>query len=184
MVSIKIYPRLLTIRILFAVGVIAAFTSIAGNIAQADECPVVAEAEKIASELRGLKQLKKVPCKRQNKDAVEKSIRKLLHEKVSEHKLKSEERLFKMIGFIPADYDYEEGMIKLYKEQIAGYYDPAKDFYVMVEDQFGGEANQKIVAIHELTHALQDQHFDLERLIHNEEFASDTLLARSAMVEG
>jgi len=53
-------------------------------------------------------------------------------------------------------------MIDLLTEQIAGLYDPkAHEFYVAdwipVDDD-----QQRVVMAHELTHALEDQHFQIE----------------------
>jgi uncharacterized iron-regulated protein len=62
-----------------------------------------------------------------------------------------------------------------------GYYS-TKDKAVVLYDDVAGNY-QRGVLVHEMVHALQDQHFGLDRL-HQEKFASDAELARSALVEG
>ena len=45
-------------------------------------------------------------------------------------------------------------------------------------------AFQTTIAVHELTHALQDQYFDLQKFVDAKTENSDLLLAHSALVEG
>jgi hypothetical protein len=74
-----------------------------------------------------------------------------------------------------------------YGEQIAGYYDPeVKTFYIISDQQTVGPA-QRITMAHELTHALQDQHFGLEELEtedDGEEQDSEAAFAFDALAEG
>jgi hypothetical protein len=74
-----------------------------------------------------------------------------------------------------------------YSGQIAGFYDPeAKTFYIISDQQTVSPA-QRITMAHELTHALQDQHFGLEELETEEssaEFDSEAAFAFDALVEG
>ncbi len=73
-------------------------------------------------------------------------------------------------------------MIKLLTEQVAGYYDPkAQQFYLADWIELEG---QKPVMAHELTHALQDQHFNLKRFENWPKADSDAELAAHALIEG
>jgi hypothetical protein len=63
-------------------------------------------------------------------------------------------------GLLPKGFDLDSFMVDLLTEQIAGLYDPkAHEFYVAdwipIDDQ-------RMVMAHELTHALEDQHFQIE----------------------
>jgi hypothetical protein len=70
----------------------------------------------------------------------------------------------------------------MYTNEIGGYYDPKKKIYYMAAWL---PANyQNMVSIHELTHALQDQKFGLRRLIDHKSMKTDSLSARSALIEG
>jgi hypothetical protein len=67
-------------------------------------------------------------------------------------------------------------------EQIAGYYDPmTREFYLA--DWLELET-QKPVMAHELTHALQDQHFNLRRFQKWPHGDSDAQLAAHSLIEG
>ena len=156
---------------------VAAPTNIEGS-----ECSLVSTAFKIASDIRGLKIKESVPCRLQDKAEVEKYLRDTIELKIPAAKFKNEERAYKIIGFIPQEFDYKNGLIKLYTEQLGGYYEPEGNFYAMASWMPG--MMQMPIAVHELTHALQDQHFDLNALMGDQTQESDLMLARSAVVEG
>jgi hypothetical protein len=81
-----------------------------------------------------------------------------------------------------ARFAYRPFLIKLLTEQVAGYYDPkAQQFYLADWIEIDG---QKPVMAHELTHALQDQHFNLKRFDNWPKGDSDAELAAHALIEG
>jgi hypothetical protein len=85
-------------------------------------------------------------------------------------------------GLIPKGFDLDGFMIDLLTEQIAGLYDPkAREFYIAdwipVEDQ-------RMVMAHELTHALEDQHFEIEKWVKAARPNDDAELARESVLEG
>jgi hypothetical protein len=64
--------------------------------------------------------------------------------------------------------DLTDKLLALYEAQVLAYYDPAKHTYFdirelpdAVKDAASPELLKKSVAIHELTHAMQDQYFDI-----------------------
>jgi hypothetical protein len=68
--------------------------------------------------------------------------------------------VLKKFGLLPAGFELRPFLLSLLKEQIAGYYD-SKTKTVNLLNWISPE-EQKPVLAHELTHALQDQHVDLE----------------------
>jgi hypothetical protein len=85
-------------------------------------------------------------------------------------------------GLLPKGFDLDSYMIDLLTEQIAGLYDPkAHEFYVAdwipVDDQ-------RMVMAHELTHALEDQHFKIEAWAKAARPNDDGELARESVLEG
>jgi hypothetical protein len=92
------------------------------------------------------------------------------------------EVLLKVFGLAPVDYQYRQSLVNLLTEQVAGYYDPkAQQFYLADWIDLDG---QKPVMAHELTHALQDQHFNLRRFEKWPKGDSDAELAAHALIEG
>ncbi len=98
--------------------------------------------------------------------------------------LKSEGVLLQKLGLIPPEMEYVGFMLKLLTEQIGGYYDAEKKAFFIAGWLSPDE--QKPAMVHELTHALQDQYFDLaalakrDRKLHN----GDLALAHQAIAEG
>ena len=76
-------------------------------------------------------------------------------------RLRRSELVLKKFGLLPPDFDLGKFLIGLLREQVAGYYDP-KTKTVNLLDWVDVE-QQKPVLAHELTHALQDQSFGLEK---------------------
>src|SRR5262249_31662498 len=66
-------------------------------------------------------------------------------------------------------------------KSLQGYYSPKEKRLYLYDDLSG--AYEKGVLIHEMVHALQDQHFGLQQL-HQGAFGSDAELALAALVEG
>jgi hypothetical protein len=108
-------------------------------------------------------------------------IRKL-NEQITPREMHAAELSLKKFGLAPAGFAYRPFLIKLLTEQVAGYYDPkAREFHLADWLELDG---QKPVMAHELTHALQDQHFNLQRFEKWPRGDSDAELAAHALVEG
>jgi hypothetical protein len=85
-------------------------------------------------------------------------------------------------GLIPKGFDLENFLVELLTEQIAGLYDPkAHEFYIA--DWIAPE-DQRMVMSHELTHALQDQQFEIEPWVKAARPNDDAELARESVLEG
>ena len=162
--------------------VIVAVLFLAAGIARADYCELAKEAIKDAAKLRGLSPRKEVPCEVKDQDSTRDYILSTIKEKLPADRLKNEAYAYKAIGMIPEDFDYEKGIVEMYVSQIGGFYDPDKKLFVMAA--WIPEMMQRSVAVHELTHGLQDQYFDLSKFIDMSVSNSDEQLAHSALVEG
>jgi hypothetical protein len=71
------------------------------------------------------------------------------------------EIVLKKFGLLDRDFQLQPFLVSLLKEQIAGYYD-SKTKTVNLLDWIAPD-EQKPVLAHELTHALQDEHVDLDK---------------------
>ena len=121
-------------------------------------------------------------CRVETRQQVENFIRASAAERLPQSRLPYEEELLRLLGVIPRDYAYFEGMVALYTSQLGGYYDPKTKTIVMAD--WMPEALQRTIAIHELTHLLQDQSFNLQKLVGTEIVETDQALAHAAIVEG
>lgn len=157
----------------------------AGATATAQNAAIVsttAAVLKETSELRELAILKAVKSGAQSRADIERMIIKNLDADTTPEEMRAAEVLLKAFGLAPADFAYRSFLIKLLTEQVAGYYDPkAQQFYLADWIELEG---QKPVMAHELTHALQDQHFNLKRFEKWPKGDSDAELAAHALIEG
>ncbi len=105
-----------------------------------------------------------------------------LHRENSPHDIHVQEATLKAFGVVSNDFDLSKFLVTLYTEQAAGVYDLyTKTMYIAswVEPDM-----QETVLAHELTHALEDQNFDLERFLHGARENDDATSARQALSEG
>ena len=88
----------------------------------------------------------------------------------------------KLLGWVPPDMDLRAVQHEVLAAQVGGFYDPLTKVFFVMEGLHPDMV--RILLAHELTHALDDQHFDLvatdRRLVHN----TDALLAHRAVLEG
>lgn len=137
---------------------------------------------KETSDLRELSILRPVKSGAQSRTEIERMVMKNLDEESTPAEMHSTEMLLKKFGLAPQDFSYRPFVIKLLVEQVAGYYDPkAQQFFLADWIELEG---QKPVMAHELTHALQDQHFNLRRFEKWPKGDSDAQLAAHALIEG
>ena len=134
------------------------------------------------SEITGLKP--RAPLKKTLRSRDE--IRAHLIEEMNEDKDAAERyagaRSAEAFGLLPKGFNLDSFMIDLLTEQIAGLYDPkAHEFYVA---DWIPIADQRMVMAHELTHALEDQHFEIEGWVKAARPNDDGELAREAVLEG
>ncbi len=156
----------------------------------------VDELIKFASDETGLPIEHTVKRTLTTRAAVEKYLTEKFDEDEDSKRMQRGEIVLKKFGLLDRDFNLKPFMLELLKEQIAGYYD-SKTKTVYMLDWIDPET-QKPVLVHELTHALQDQHSDLEKWNDqtpadpshnvnedNEHLAKDEMdTARTAAVEG
>jgi len=133
----------------------------------------------------------KVKRKLANRDEVEQYIERHMREDKDAQRLERSAASLKKFGLLPHDFELRPFLLGLLKEQVAGFYD-AKTKTVYLLDWVDPDS-QKPVLAHELTHALQDQSYHLEKWAEDsvhaktdqEEVAlEEAQSAREAVIEG
>ncbi len=101
------------------------------------------------------------------------------------------QRFYVALDLLDADVELQEVFLNLLGSQVAGFYD--SDTQIMnvlpvVGDDPGTSLSvtEQVIYVHEFTHALQDQHFDLNALLDTPDAIDqpDRTLALTALVEG
>lgn len=146
---------------------------------------IVAATQAILKEtsvLRELPILRPVKSGAQSRTDIERMVIRNLEEQTTPAEMHASERFLHKMGLVPPGFRYRPFVIALLTEQVAGYYDPkAQQFFLADWIELEG---QKPVMAHELTHALQDQHFNLRRFEKWPAGDSDAQLAAHALIEG
>lgn len=99
-------------------------------------------------------------------------------------------RFYTIFNFLPKDVDLVGEMNALLGSQVGGFYDPeTKEMNVVLLNNrpLGDRLPilERILYVHEYTHALQDEAFDLTSYLEaSQDFSTDEQLARLALVEG
>jgi hypothetical protein len=121
----------------------------------------VNEILKFASQESALPIRKDVKRRLTSRDEVTSYLQKHMAEDEDAQRLKRSELVLKKFGLLPRSFDLQKFLVALLREQVAGYYDP-KTKTVNLLDWIDLEQQRPVLA-HELTHALQDQSFGLEK---------------------
>jgi hypothetical protein len=96
-----------------------------------------------------------------NREEVVSYLKKNMAEDKDVQRLRRTELVLKKFGLLPKDFNLQSFLVNLLEEQVAGYYD-AKTKTVDLLDWVAPDLQRPVLA-HELTHALQDQSFGLDR---------------------
>ena len=129
-----------------------------------------------------------------SKADVEKYARGALAKEEFTQRFAQEELSMKKLGFLPRDFNLREFLVKSTGQQIAGYYDFETKTISLLN--WVPPDRQEPILAHELTHALQDQNYDLRKWMkaalkpagHSSKTTEidndDGATARKAVVEG
>ncbi|HEY8470422.1 MAG TPA: hypothetical protein VIL18_12300 [Longimicrobiales bacterium] len=104
-----------------------------------------------------------------------------IEEELPPAELEGVEGAYRALGLVPDTLDLRALLLDLLTEQVIGYYDPATETLYVVAG-VPREALEPVLA-HELVHALQDQHVDLDSLVARER-GNDRQTAAQAAIEG
>ncbi len=140
------------------------------------------EAMRRVVAVRGLPQ-KRVLCRRiAGQPKLVSLIRERVRSQYSDEELAREGQILHLLGILESPDDYADRVFAAMNGTVGGYYDPVGECLYI--SRWLDPDDEDEVLHHETAHALQDQHFDLDRLLRHEPGHSDRLAAVSALVEG
>lgn len=145
--------------------------------------------------MRGLDFKAEVPIKVMRQSEMKQHFAAELEREYGEEKLKNYALAYGKLGLYPEEFDLKGAVLEFYSSQVAAFYDPQEKKLFLPEKLEGGtmvgivqflerrDILGEMVLAHELTHALQDQHFSVaERLRPSN--SDDKTLAFRAVMEG
>ncbi len=158
------------------------------------------QAAKIEAGIQDIRQLRfkrPVPLVVKTPDEAESMMEADMMRDYTDDQLKADSVAGALTGLYPAGLDLKAASLKLLKSQVAGFYDPHGKEMVLVEGgadlgiwnsaaQFMVQRDVvgEMLLAHELTHALQDQNFDLESSLDKVKNNDDRELALKSVAEG
>lgn len=138
----------------------------------------------VAQEVRGLPFLTPPNIVVVTDAELESRVRSSIEEQAED--FPADEALYKLLGLLDAETDLEVLLTDLYGEQVAGFYDGDTGEIVVPARESGFSILQQGTMVHELVHALTDQHFgfnaQFQAMIDEERL--DEATAYQALIEG
>ena len=164
--------------------VLSSFPLVASHHRRGDD-PVFSQINAIVksvSEISGLPEIHPVPYARMSKRQLRQFLAKRIRKTLRPEEIHADELALKMFGLVPQNFDLKKSTIDLLTEQAAAFYDyDDKKLFLLENSSVSAELT---TLAHELSHALADQHFDLEKYMDENPADDDENLAHTAVVEG
>jgi hypothetical protein len=146
--------------------------------------------------LRGLRFTNPVPIQLMSANDARGVLERELRHQYEPGELARLGRVYGALGLFDPGTDLEHAFLEFYGQQVAGFYEPIGHRMILIEDALAGDPLTRLVQgvtrrdlagelilAHELTHALQDQHFGLD-IGRTDVGEDDAQLARHAVYEG
>jgi hypothetical protein len=170
------------IAALFGVGVLTADDSETGSDPEGSDPSCQVDIERVAERLERIRDLefeRLPPVRTITPDEAREEGLAVLDEEYPPERRAEDEEVLTLLGLIPEGSDLRELAGTVFGEEVAGFYDDRTKAMTLVAGAASGSEGE-ITLAHELTHALEDQHFDLRP----EAGLDDERTARAALVEG
>jgi hypothetical protein len=163
--------------------------ALAGPAMAQSETEQIEEIEAKVVELRGLEVKTPITVTYKTREELREGVIADFTDDYPEVDAARDQRTMVAFGIIEPGTDIRDLYSELYGGQVAGYYDPETGELVVVLDGDGSEgeltASEEFTLAHEITHALQDQHYDIDAGVFDTEDATDDVsLAATALIEG
>jgi hypothetical protein len=144
----------------------------------------LAELINVAQEMRGLPFLTPPVIRIVTEEELEALVRADIEEQSED--FPADEALYKMLGLLSDTVDFEQIVLDLYGEQVAGFYDGDTGEIVVPARDDGFSLIQQGTMVHELVHAITDQHFGFNDIFQAmiDEDRLDQATAYQALIEG
>jgi hypothetical protein len=163
----------------------AAVAPPSGDTKAATDADFIAAADEVLgqmSQITGLKLMTPLKKSLRSREEIRAYVIKQMNEEKNAAERYADQRSAEAFGLLPKGFDLDAFMVDVLTEQVEGLYDPkTQEFYIA---DWSPLDDQRMVMAHELTHALEDQHFQIERWVKAARPNEDAELARDAVLEG
>lgn len=133
-------------------------------------------------QLRKLTVLREVKLEKLQRSQLATEVERYVARETPQNMIEGQGALLRLLGVVPPDFDYLASSAALMQAQLAGFYDPGRGTMFLAADLSLEE--QRATLLHELIHALQDQHFNLGKLLEPGVLSGDKTAALHTLAEG
>jgi len=105
-------------------------------------------------------------------------------EDVTPEEIEANQYRWELLGYIQPGYDLVHAYLEVLTEQVLGFYAIDKKTLYLISERERLSPSDILTISHELTHALQDQNFDLKSNFASRETENDQIMAYQALTEG
>lgn len=134
------------------------------------------------SQITGWKVERKVPAEILHQSDFKRMMQDHMKDS-SPKEVRAEELTLELFGLVPKGFDVAGESVDLLSEQAAAFYDYTKKRLFILDTTPDGE-QQRFALVHELAHALGDQHHNLGKYMREGAPDDDASTARQAVMEG
>jgi hypothetical protein len=148
------------------------------------EAAVRKELESAVEQLHLLKFKQPIQYRTMKTGDFKEFMQKKINEVYTKEDLDMYSRAMALLGLVPDGTDISKVILGLYNEQVAAFYDQHKGELYTFSDFSLSENLDRMLLSHEMTHALQDQNFNLKKFPLEVKDNDDLTLSTSALIEG
>ena len=140
--------------------------------------------EKEVEEIRGLQFLEPVDYDVVTRETIRTTVENKISQQYSDQDFENMATGLASIGLLDEGFPLKQKYLDLLGEQIAAFYDQHEHKLYMFEDASLDQMQNRVILAHELVHALQDQHFHLNKLPLDVKDNDDRAFAAAGLIEG
>ena len=129
----------------------------------------------------GMELVRPIRAERRTREELESYLLFKLEQDLPPDEAQNLTRTYSLMGLVEEDLDLRGLLVSVYKEQVAGFYDPDSTALFVMDDM--PPEMLETVLIHELVHAVQDQTANLDSLT-DESRGNDRQAAAQSAIEG
>lgn len=156
---------------------------VATAAAQAPAASKIGELAGEVARITGLKVRKPVRVETLTRAEWKRYVEEEIERQVKPEEIRADQLVLQLLGLAPRDFDLKQATIDLLAEQAAAVYDHRRKRMLLLEGGPGGGADDAVL-VHELAHAVADQHYSMEKFLDKGAKTGEQQAARLAVVEG
>src|SRR5579884_34366 len=149
-----------------------------------EERATLVAIETKVEQIRGLAPLADVPLSFLDRDGLRQFLAQSFEKDYPPEEREADQRRYQALGLLKPSDDLTKQLLDLYSQQVIGLYDPDTKRMYLIGNHAPLSPDDEVTFAHEFTHALQDQHFDLNKIAPNHPDNLDRSLAVHGVIEG